>query len=463
MTQNNNFYDCVREEWLKIKPKIETLFKEQWDDPELPGMEIKSYSRLANWLEENNFQVTHSPYNIPTAFIADSDPKVKGPTICILAEYDALPGLSLKNSPEKHYKNAGHGCGHNHIGPANVGAAIAAANACKFLKIPGNIKVVGCPAEEILWGKIALFNNGAFSNIDCILTSHGDYQNGSISRPCQSVVSGELVFEGQSGHGGNLHENNALNAAEKTIFKVESELQKEFPNILFRHVIRQAGLIPTITPEECRVWYTTRGFDFIETQNAYEQIIATGKEVSSGLNIKFHQQFISETKGYLPNDTIGKKLFESLKLVGPPKWTSDDIKYMNKLVQKVAPGKKMSLDKDIQYYDENEDYFGQDDGEVSWRIPLGRINWAYPMEIPIHHWAWTELSGNKASNPGPLMASEAIALTSIHLLNNTEIIKIAKEELRLKTQNIKITKPKLGAFKTITTNPKSFWDGTWQE
>ena len=54
MTQNNKFFDCVKEEWLKIKPKIETLFKEQWDDPELPGMEIKSYSRLANWLEENN-------------------------------------------------------------------------------------------------------------------------------------------------------------------------------------------------------------------------------------------------------------------------------------------------------------------------------------------------------------------------------------------------------------------------
>ena len=109
MTQNNKFFDCVKEEWLKIKPKIETLFKEQWDDPELPGMEIKSYSRLANWLEENNFQVTHSPYNIPTAFIADSDPKVKGPTICILAEYDALPGI-------------GHACGHNIISSIGLGA-----------------------------------------------------------------------------------------------------------------------------------------------------------------------------------------------------------------------------------------------------------------------------------------------------------------------------------------------------
>ena len=136
---------------------------------------------------------------------------------------------------------------------------------------------------------------------------------------------------------------------------------------------------------------------------------------------------------------------------------------MDKLVKKVSNGKKMTLHKDIGYFDQNEDYFGQDDGEVSWRIPLGRVNWAYPMEIPIHNRAWTELSGNKASYPGPLMASEALALTSINLLKNPEILKEAKEELKKKTQNIKITKPRLGAFKTMTQNPKSFWDGTWRE
>ena len=463
MTQKYNDLDCLKKEWLKIKPKIESLFEEQWNDPELPGMETKSYARLANWMEDNDFQVTHSPYNIPTAFIAISETKIKSPTICILAEYDALPGLNIKNQTKKYYKNAGHGCGHNHIGPANVGAAIAAAKAIKILKVPGNIKVIGCPAEEILWGKIALFNNGAFSDIDCILTSHGDYQNGSISRPCQSVVSGELIFEGESGHGGSLYENNALNAAEKTIFKVETELKKQFPNILFRHVIRQAGLIPTITPEESRIWYSTRGFDFIETQQAYQNIVNTGKQISSDLKIKFHNQFISETKGYFPNATIGKELFKSLKLVGPPKWTPDDLEFMDKLVKKVSNGKKMTLHKDIGYFDQNEDYFGQDDGEVSWRIPLGRVNWAYPMEIPIHNRAWTELSGNKASYPGPLMASEALALTSINLLKNPEILKEAKEELKKKTQNIQITKPRLGAFKTMTQNPKSFWDGTWRE
>ena len=61
------------------------------------------------------------------------------------------------------------------------------------------------------------------------------------------------------------------------------------------------------------------------------------------------------------------------------------------------------------------------------------------------------------------MASEALALTSINLLKNPEILKEAKEELKKKTQNIKITKPRLGAFKTMTQNPKSFWDGTWRE
>ena len=56
---------------------------------------------------------------------------------------------------------------------------------------------------------------------------------------------------------------------------------------------------------------------------------------------------------------------------------------MKDLSRVCSPGVKMELDRGVHYFDSGADYYGQDDGEVSWRIPLGRVNWAYPKQIPI--------------------------------------------------------------------------------
>ena len=48
---------------------------------------------------------------------------------------------------------AGHACGHNQIGPANCGAAIAAAATARGAGLAGEIVVLGTPSEEIVWGR----------------------------------------------------------------------------------------------------------------------------------------------------------------------------------------------------------------------------------------------------------------------------------------------------------------------
>ena len=53
---------------------------------------------------------------------------------------------------------------HNHTGTAVVGAEIVTAVLCQQLGIKGDIHVIGCPAEEILWGKFALL--AVFSRIE---------------------------------------------------------------------------------------------------------------------------------------------------------------------------------------------------------------------------------------------------------------------------------------------------------
>ena len=70
-----------------------------WEFAELAMEEYQSAEILASYLEKNGFQVSRGVAGMPTAFVAVYG---KGePVIGILAEYDALPGLSQEKLPSK--------------------------------------------------------------------------------------------------------------------------------------------------------------------------------------------------------------------------------------------------------------------------------------------------------------------------------------------------------------------------
>src|SRR5205807_9768679 len=79
---------------------------------------------------------------VDTAFRATIETG-EGPTVAILCEYDALPGI-------------GHACGHNVIATSGAGAGAALA-AIRNQLPKGRVHVIGTPAEEGGGGKIKLF------------------------------------------------------------------------------------------------------------------------------------------------------------------------------------------------------------------------------------------------------------------------------------------------------------------
>ena len=85
-------------------------------NPELAFREHRASARLADELEQGGFAVEREAGGLPTAFRAELNGGEPGPTIAILAEYDALPGI-------------GHGCGHNVIATSALGAGLALARA----------------------------------------------------------------------------------------------------------------------------------------------------------------------------------------------------------------------------------------------------------------------------------------------------------------------------------------------
>ena len=75
--------------------------------PELLFEERYAADLLCSALDEAGLAVERGAYGLDTAFVARAG--TEGPTIAVLCEYDALPGL-------------GHGCGHNLIGTSAIGA-----------------------------------------------------------------------------------------------------------------------------------------------------------------------------------------------------------------------------------------------------------------------------------------------------------------------------------------------------
>jgi aminobenzoyl-glutamate utilization protein B len=455
---------AVREASASLRAEIVALFRTLWRKPELPGFEVEAMRQLTGFLESHGFSVRRAVGDIPTAFRA-AIRTGNGPCIAFLAEYDALPGLanSASAARDKTAQGPGHGCGHNHIGPANCGAAIAAAIAAKRLGVKGGITVIGCPAEEILWGKIALLRQGVFDGHDVLLTSHGDYQTGAISRPCMSVSHGEFIFLGKAGHGGLAGEHNALEAAESVIAGVSQAARTDWADCSIKHVLRMAGIMPSITPDEVRVWFTVRHVDIARVREVYGAIETTCRGIAQAVRIGFRHQPISESRGYLPNDVLGHVLQHAMDRVGPPKWSDDDLTFMTDLAHACCGNGSLSLDRSTNLYGEGLDYYGQDDGEVSWHVPLGRVNWAYPADVPIHHWGWTALSGHSAGDAGPLMAAEALANAAVEILANPHHAARARRELETRTQGISVDAPRLGAWNTMRHDPASFWNATWVE
>ena len=96
-----------------------------WGFAEVGYKETKSSALLQKTLRDNGFAVQAGVAEIPTAFVATYGSGK--PVIGILAEFDALPGLSQQVGTEKKAVpglDAGHGCGHNLFGTASVAAGL---------------------------------------------------------------------------------------------------------------------------------------------------------------------------------------------------------------------------------------------------------------------------------------------------------------------------------------------------
>jgi aminobenzoyl-glutamate utilization protein B len=251
----DSYLDQTRERWEKVAKQI-------WDTPELGLKEARSSAALIGVLEKEGFQVSRGIGGEDTAFVASVGSGA--PVIALLAEFDALPGLSQAAGQSKRQAlvegGAGHGCAHNLLGTAAVAAAIAANRERVARKLPGTIQLFGTPAEEILFGKTFMIRAGAFKRTDAVLAWHPDDQNRVTNRTRLAVAAVNVEFLGRAAHAAASPwlGRSALDAL--TLFDHAIALMREHvkPTARIHRVIRDGGTAPNIISDHTMGEYWVR-------------------------------------------------------------------------------------------------------------------------------------------------------------------------------------------------------------
>jgi amidohydrolase len=180
-------------------------------------------------------------FDLDTAFIARAG-KNDGPTIAVLCEYDALPGI-------------GHACGHNIIGTAGLGAGLAAAALAD--EVGGRVVIIGTPAEEGGGGKELLVQRGAFEGVDAAMMVHP--AGADLARmDVIAIHQMKVRYHGEAAHAAAFpHKGrNALDAAVLGYMNVAALRQHIKPNERIHGIITDGGDKPNIVPRfTAAEWY----------------------------------------------------------------------------------------------------------------------------------------------------------------------------------------------------------------
>ena len=119
-------FEVIDQAVEQARPTMERLARELWQLAELSLQEVQSARLITDILREEGFTITSKgTARVPTAFIAEWG--TDRPILGVLVEYDALPGLGNEavphQEPRKDHVTSGHGCGHNLLGSAAIGAS----------------------------------------------------------------------------------------------------------------------------------------------------------------------------------------------------------------------------------------------------------------------------------------------------------------------------------------------------
>ena len=215
-------------------------------DPETAFGEHRSVAAVAALLQRHGIRAEVGVHGLDTALRA-SIGDGGGPTVAVLAEYDALPGI-------------GHACGHNVICSSAVGAFLAAARALD--PVGGTVVLLGTPAEEGGGGKETMARDGAFDGVDAAVMLH-PFAHDVADHPFLGRRQLEVVYHGVAAHA-SAQPHMGRNALDAVVMGYQgvAMLRQHLPDGDRVHgIVVDGGQAPNVVPERAAARYYLRSQD----------------------------------------------------------------------------------------------------------------------------------------------------------------------------------------------------------
>jgi amidohydrolase len=371
----------------RLGDELETLSRRIHDHPELGYQEVQACGWLSDFLTAHGFEVERGVAGVETAFratIATAD----RPTVAILCEYDALPGI-------------GHACGHNVIAASGAGAGAALA-AVRTVLPRGRVQVIGTPAEEGGGGKVRLIRGGVFDKVDAAMMIHG--LDAWIGHPDLLGIM-RLVFEftGKAAHAAMdpWEGVNALDAVIQTFNNVAMLRQQVRPDARIHGIITNGGGAPNIIPESAAATFYVRApeLDYMWQLAERVEACADGAAKAAGCAVKT-TRLDAHYEPMKRNRILLDAFRENMKAVG---------------VEESPPRNGRAGSSDV--------------GNVSQIVPtIQPYVQIAPAGTPIHSRAFEAAAVTPLARDGMLKAAKIMAMTAVDLLAEPALLTRVRQE-----------------------------------
>lgn len=426
----------------RARPTMERLAGDLWQFAELSLQEVKSARLLMDILRGEGFTITSKgTASVPTAFIAEWG--TDRPILGVLTEYDALPGLGNepvpRKEPRKDHVASGHGCGHNLLGSAAMGAAIALKNLMSEHHIPGTLRVYGCAAEETEGAKVYMAREGLFTDLDAALHWHpgSDVAVSNVRSAAMSSV--RIEFFGKAAHAGGAPwlGRSAVHAAELCAHGVNLMREHVEPTARIHYVFERGGEAPNIVPDYARIRLYARDID----QTHVEASIAWIKQIAEGAALATQTRVLAlvyaGSYDLLPNRPLAERMQLHLERVGVPGYTEEEQAFARELQRNFGvEAQGMATTTSPLPSDEPAFGFSTDVGDVSWCTPtMGCEMPTVPLEVGLHTWAATACHGTSIGLKGAIHAARVLVATGVDILADADLRQAARADFERRTRD----------------------------
>src|SRR5436190_2228392 len=399
----NSKYDYYKERAMKI-----------WDYAEVGFKEEKSTALLQQTLKENGFTIQPGVAEMPTAFVASYGSG--SPVIGILAEFDALPGMSQQAVPEK--------------------KTIEIKKLIEQKKLSGTIRVYGCPAEEGGSGKVYMVRTGLFSDVDIVIHWHPDEHNAVTMTSALANTSAKFRFRGKAAHASMAPEKgrSSLDAVEAMDNMVNMMREHVPQETRIHYIITNGGKAPNIVPDFAEVYYYVRHPQKDVVLNIFDRVVKAAQGAALGTETEMEYQVIGGSHDLLLNKTLADAMQKNLEMVGGVSYTPGEIEFGKKLQSTfnfTSPAIESAAEIKPLKTIVGGGQGSTDVGDVSYVVPTVGLEAAtWIPGTPAHSWQAVACGGTDIGIKGMMVAAKTMTLTAFDLFITPALITNAKEEFK---------------------------------